>query len=76
MSGWLIALIVVCLVLIVWSLFSTSSILKEKASMNKELDADIPDEVKKRPYLFNPILVVYVVFFVALAAITIFYVFR
>ncbi|MCA1027599.1 MULTISPECIES: hypothetical protein [Cytobacillus] len=76
MSGWLIALIVVCLVLIVWSLFSTSSILKEKASTNKELDADIPDEVKKRPYLFNPILVVYVVFFVALAAITIFYVFR
>ncbi|ASV66123.1 hypothetical protein MKX67_09215 [Cytobacillus sp. FSL W7-1323] len=76
MSGWLIALIVICLVLIVWSLISTSSILKEKASTNKELDADIPDEVKKRPYLFNPILVVYVVFFVALAAITIFYVFR
>lgn len=76
MSGWLIALIVICLAIIVWSLFSTTSLLKEKASTNKELDADIPDEVKKRPYIFNPILVTYIVFFVALVAITIFFVFR
>lgn len=76
MGGWLIALIVICIAIIGWSLFSTTSLLREKASTNKELDGDIPDEVKRRPYLFNPILVVYLVFFVALAAITIYFVFR
>jgi H+/Cl- antiporter ClcA len=69
---WLYPTIIVCVILCLVSYWLTVRVGHGIEESNSERDPAIPEEIQEHPFMLNPILIVYGIFF-AFTGIIIFY---
>lgn len=72
MSTFIIILLVIGIGVLGYALISTRILTKQQAGKG-EGDSSIPEEVRRHPYLKNPILLAYVFFFLLVLFIIAYY---
>jgi hypothetical protein len=61
MSSFILILMLICAVILAFSLIYTFKVAKQQKSLKNELDTDLPEKVQEHPYTRNPIFLSFLI---------------
>lgn len=62
MGMWTIPTIIVCIIIGIISYYLTLNVMKKTEQRARVTDTPIPKSVKEHPIVFNPIIIMYIIF--------------